>query len=521
MDISWLSDPSAWVGLLTLIVLEVVLGVDNLVFVAILADKLPRKQRDRARILGLSLALLMRLGMLASLSALVTLTQPLFTVFGWSFSGRDLIMIVGGLFLLFKATMELHERLEGVPEMHGGGQKVYAAFGVVVAQIIVLDAVFSIDSVITAVGMVSHLPVMMLAVMVAMAMMMLASKPLTRFVNAHPTVVMLCLGFLLMIGFSLIAEGFGFHIPKGYLYTAIGFSILIEAFNQLSQANRIRYLENRNNLRERTAGAVLHLLGGKPQSANHDDEEEDGQPLPASDAFEHSERTMIHSVLTLAERPVRVIATPRADVDRLDLALPPEAQREVLRESPYSRLVVVRDGAIDEPLGIVARKDLLAQLLRGEQLNVAAALRQPLVLPDSVTVLRAMEAFRAEAADMAFVVNEFGNLEGIVTHKDLMEAIAGDFPEEHQRGEAPSIVVHDNGELDVEGSEELLALAPYIDLGELPDGDFHTVAGLLMDKLERIPRQGDEVTVNGWRLRVTEQNGRRTERVRIAPAAHG
>lgn len=188
-------------------------GIDNLVFIAILADKLPPKQRDKARLIGLSLALIMRLALLSIISWLVTLTKPLFTVWDFTFSGRDLIMLLGGIFLLFKATTELHERLENREHDTGHG-KGYASFWVVVTQIVILDAVFSLDAVITAVGMVNHLPVMMAAVVIAMAVMLLASKPLTRFVNQHPTVVVLCLSFLLMIGLSLVAEGFGFHIPK-------------------------------------------------------------------------------------------------------------------------------------------------------------------------------------------------------------------------------------------------------------------------------------------------------------------
>ena len=227
----WIADPTVWLGLATLVVLEIVLGIDNLIFIAILADKLPPAERDRARIIGLALAMVMRLALLASISWLVTLTAPLFILFDQPFSGRDLILFSGGIFLLFKGTMELHERLEGGDEHHGGS-KLYASFWPVVAQIVVLDAVFSIDAVITAVGMVDHLLVMMAAVVIAITLMMIASKPLTRFVSAHPTVIILCLGFLLMIGFSLVAEGLGFHIPKGHLYAAIGFSVLIETFNQ-------------------------------------------------------------------------------------------------------------------------------------------------------------------------------------------------------------------------------------------------------------------------------------------------
>ncbi|HEX8778384.1 MAG TPA: TerC family protein, partial [Rhodanobacter sp.] len=189
---------------------------------AILADKLPPQQRDKARLMGLGLALAMRLVLLGAMSWLVKLTTPLFDWNGFGLSWRDIILLFGGVFLLFKATLELHERLEG-GDGHEGGNRAHARLWLVVTQIVVLDAVFSLDSVITAVGMVDQLSVMMIAVVIAMILMISASKPLTAFVNARPTVVILCLSFLLMIGFSLVAEGLGFHIPKGYLYAAIGF----------------------------------------------------------------------------------------------------------------------------------------------------------------------------------------------------------------------------------------------------------------------------------------------------------
>ena len=213
-NMEWIADPSIWAGLATLVVLEIVLGIDNLIFIAILAEKLPRQQRDKARVTGLLLALVMRLLLLACISWLSTLTRPLLTVLGHAFSARDMIMLTGGVFLLFKATMELNERLEGKDEEQTQ-QHTGTKFWAVVAQIVVLDAVFSLDSVITAVGMVDHLAVMMVAVCIAIGLMLLASRPLTRFVNAHPTIVILCLSFLLMIGFSLVAEAFGYAIPKG------------------------------------------------------------------------------------------------------------------------------------------------------------------------------------------------------------------------------------------------------------------------------------------------------------------
>jgi predicted tellurium resistance membrane protein TerC len=264
----WLTDPTIWVGFLTLVVLEIVLGIDNLIFIAILADKLPEHQRDRARKVGLSLALVMRLGLLASISWVMTLTAPRFTVFALDISWRDVILISGGVFLLIKATTEMHDRLEAAPdEATRAGE--HARFWTVVAQIVVLDAVFSLDSVITAVGMVDEIYVMMAAVVIAVILMIVASKPLTAFVSAHPTLIILCLGFLLMVGLVLVADGLGYHVPKGYLYAAIGFSVLIETFNQIASRNRRKWAAS-TPLRQRTADAVLRLLGGVPMAGRDD-----------------------------------------------------------------------------------------------------------------------------------------------------------------------------------------------------------------------------------------------------------
>ncbi|VTP69363.1 magnesium/cobalt efflux protein CorC [Leclercia adecarboxylata] len=358
----FLMDPQIWVGLLTLVVLEIVLGIDNLVFIAILADKLPPKQRDKARLIGLSLALIMRLALLSVISWMVTLTQPLFTAFDFTFSGRDLIMLLGGIFLLFKATTELHERLENRQHDDGHG-KGYASFWVVVLQIVVLDAVFSLDAVITAVGMVNHLPVMMAAVIIAMAVMLLASKPLTRFVNQHPTVVVLCLSFLLMIGLSLVAEGFGFHIPKGYLYAAIGFSIIIEMFNQIARRNFIRQQSNQP-LRARTADAILRLMGGRREAkAQQDSDNHVPVPVPEG-AFVEEERYMINGVLSLASRSLRGIMTPRGEISWVDASLSVEEIRQQLLSSPHSLFPVCR-GELDEIIGVVRAKEMLVALEEG------------------------------------------------------------------------------------------------------------------------------------------------------------
>jgi len=225
----WLSDPQAWIALLTLTSLEIVLGIDNIIFISILSGRLPEAQRARARTIGLGAAMATRILLLASLAWLAHLTKELFTVAGHAITARDLVLIGGGLFLLAKATFEIHHSLEG-EEAHATAKKV-ASFGAVIAQIMVLDVIFSLDSVITAIGMADHLPVMIAAVVIAVLVMMAAAGSISRFVEAHPTVKMLALSFLLLVGMSLVADGFGQHISKGYIYFAMGFSVFVEMLN--------------------------------------------------------------------------------------------------------------------------------------------------------------------------------------------------------------------------------------------------------------------------------------------------
>lgn len=252
---AWLTDPEIWAALVTLTVLEVVLGIDNIVFISILSGKLPEAQQPRARRLGLLGALVTRILLLASLAWVIRLTAPLFTLFREEISGRDLILLVGGLFLLGKATFEIHERLEG--ESGGRSVRAPAAFGAVIVQIALLDIVFSLDSVITAVGMARHLAVMIAAVVIAVAVMVVSAEPISRFVQRHPTIKMLALSFLLLIGLSLVAEAFDHHIPKGYIYFAMGFSVFVESLNLRVRARAAEPVQLRAPYVEHATGDQL------------------------------------------------------------------------------------------------------------------------------------------------------------------------------------------------------------------------------------------------------------------------
>jgi len=250
----WLLDPNAWVALVTLTALEIVLGIDNIIFISILVGRLPEHQRAKARTIGITLAMVSRIGLLFSLAWMMTLTAPLFSPFGHEISGRDLILIAGGLFLLWKSVHEIHSSLEGdEPRSDEPGRHIVAGFGAIITQIAIIDIVFSLDSVITAVGMVDEIAIMVTAIVAAVVVMLIAAGPISEFVDRHPTIKMLALSFLILVGVALIGEGWDLHIPKGYIYFAMAFSVGVEMLNIRMRAKRRERMEPlhlRKRLRE-------------------------------------------------------------------------------------------------------------------------------------------------------------------------------------------------------------------------------------------------------------------------------
>lgn len=416
-----LLDPGLWISLLTLLVLEVVLGIDNLIFIAILADKLPPHQRDKARVIGLSLALFMRLGLLSVISWLVSLTAPLISFAGYSFSGRDLILFFGGLFLLYKSVTELHEKIEGGSHAVTAGQpKVFAKFGLVVTQIVLLDIVFSLDSVITAVGMVDNIYVMMAAVVIAVGLMLFASKPLTVFVNKNPAVVILCLSFLLMIGISLIAEGLGFHIPKGYIYSGIAVAILIEVFNQFAKRNQLKHVAQQP-LRQRAASAIYRLMG-----ENKEDLPEHEKSL--SDAFIPEERLMVGGVLSLSEKTVSSIMVGREHISWINVDDTPDTIRQQILAVPH-HLFPICKGSLDNVFAIVSAKRLINELDEHGDLSQLGQLPHPSFSIETQSVIDCIYQLQQSKGSILIVKNTQNQVVGLVTPLDVLESIAGEFPD--------------------------------------------------------------------------------------------
>lgn len=510
----FLTDANLWLGFVTLVLLEIVLGIDNLIFIAILADKLSAEKRDHARIVGLSLALVMRLSLLFFLGWAARLSYPLFSVFGKEISAHDLTMLLGGAFLLAKGTMELHERLEGIPREQKN-EKVKVYFWQVIAQIVVLDAIFSLDSIITAVGMVNNMLLMSFAVIVAMGVMMLASGPLVRFVSRHPTVVILCLGFLMMIGFSLVLDGLGILIPKEYLYTAIGYSVLIEAFNQIGRRNKEKYIKTKD-MRSRTADAVLRLLGGRGENESNLSETVDviAEYSAKSEVFHPEEKQMIKAVLDLADRSVRSIMTPRNEVEWLNLAAEEEVQKQ-LQNFKHSRIILAR-GKIDEFIGVASTKDLLSYSIEGKKINWRKALRQPLVIHENASVLTVIEKLRLSLSQLAIIVDEHGSFEGIITPTDILEAIAGDFIDEGE--EQVSIIKEEEGTILVDASIDLRRLSSILEKDLVEESDrYTTLAGYMLWHFGYLPTKGESFKADNFRFEVVEMERRNIEQVRITP----
>ncbi len=515
-DFAWIADPSAWAGLGTLILIEIVLGIDNIVFISILAASLPRNQRPHAFVTGLGLALVARLGLLTGIAWVVTLTQPIVTFLGHSFSWRDIILLAGGVFLLLKGTMEMHERLEGqIFDPHKSAES-HAVFWQVIAQIVILDAIFSLDSVITSVGMVQHLPIMYLAVITAVGFMLLASGPLVAFIEQHPTVIILCLGFLFMIGLGLITDGIGLHIPKGYLYSAILFSLAIEFCNQYALRNRRRRVTMRD-MRETTARIILGLLGGKavtdsvPMDALALGTVSGGQP------FAPEERDMVGRVIRLSGRTARFIMTPAQRARWLDADADFDEAERFAARTDFSWLPV-RDMETDDVLGVVPVARLAACRGRAPFSLKALVQAAPTVL-EHTALADVLADFRSHPVPLLFVVDEYGTVVGQITPANLLSVLAGqmgDMPSSPDSCRLPDGAWKLPGRLSVDMVSSWLGIIPGRRSGAA------TLAGLILEKLQHIPRPGEKFQYQGWNMEITRMDGNRIDEVRaVKPVRRG
>jgi CBS domain containing-hemolysin-like protein len=361
--------------------------------------------------------------------------------------------------------------------------------------------------------MVDHLSVMMIAVIIAVLIMMVASKPLMAFVSRHPNVIILCLGFLMMIGFSLLVEGLGYHIPKGYLYAAIGFSILVEAFNQAVRRNRERFISS-SDLRERTADAVLSLLGGKRSGLGLGETVDViAEKSAEKDVFAPEEKEMIQGVLTLADRPIKSIMTPRPDIDWLNVEDDADALHSQIKDIGHSRLPIAK-GSLENLLGVAATKDILRDLLLEGAINLERSIRQPLIIHESMKVLRVMKQLRESPLQMAIVLDEYGSVEGIATPLDILEAIAGEFPDE---SDELSVQQQEDGSWLVDALIDAHRISQLLNYNLVDDNNrYSTLAGFLLAELGHLPEQGEQIIKEDLCFEVVAVTNTQIERVRIS-----
>ncbi|WP_343188045.1 TerC family protein [Buchnera aphidicola (Ceratoglyphina bambusae)] len=508
-------DPSNWAALLTLIVLEVTLGIDNLLFITIISNKLPVYQRDKARIIGLSLALCIRLILLSLVSWITTLNNTVLQIKSLQFSSKDIILLLGGLFLLFKAITELNDRLDHSKNIKIEN-KTYTSFWFVIFQIILLDVIFSLDSIITSVGVVNKLSMMIISMIIAMIIMLFAAKVITKFINDHPTIVLLCISFLLMIGLSLIAEATGFFIPKGYLYTAVVFSTLIELFNQIARRNFIRY-QSSLPMRKRLAEIVIKLMTKKSKkhiNTNEIDKKKyyiENYKLE-NEEFKDEERYMMRGVLTLAGRSIRSIMTPRGEISWVNSENENKKIRRQLLKSPHSLFPVCK-GELDEIIGIVRAKELLIALEKKIDILHFSAKTPPIIIPDTLDTINLLKILRKSKGNFVMVTNEFGAVQGLITPLDVLEAIAGEFPD---ADETPDVIEEKNSWL-VKGNTDLHSLEQLLNVNKLVDKEEKcaSLAGLLISKIGSIPNTGKTIKINNLKFTILKSTEYQIKLVRI------
>ena len=504
-DFAWVADPSAWVGLGVLILLELALGIDNLLFISLLAGRLPRNSRKKAFRMGMGLALIQRFALLSMMAWLMGLREPLFTMLGRGFAVRDIILVAGGVFLLFKGSQELHDKLEDAGD-HGENSGGGAGFWIVVIQIAALDAFFSFDSVLTAVGMANDVTMMMTAVAVAMAIMLRAASCLSAFVERYPSIVVMCLGFMMMVGGSLIMDGMGLPVPRGYLYAAVLFSLFVEAFRQLMVRRRRSRRVTRDS-RGALADAVSRLLSLGELSSGEAQLEMAALAADAGKAgvCAKKERELLARILRLGGLSVRTIMIPWRNVDKIHASASWEEMKVAAGHS-LQACIPVFDEASDDVLGAVFPQDMIARERKSAGLRAAELARPVPVVLEHTHVTDMWDILADAAGPLAVVLDEYGRPAGIVTPEHVVRALAGGA---ENREEAKL----SGTELVLAGGMPLPEAVSALKLEHGEDFRSETLAGMVLEILGRIPHEGESFSWGGWRWRVLGMDGLRIARL--------
>jgi CBS domain containing-hemolysin-like protein len=480
-----LLNPAIWLGFLALVALELVLAVGHVAHAVKLSESLAPQARAKAPALGLLSALLIRLALLVSGVWLTQFTTPFLNVGAFGLSLKDAILIVGGFYLLFRATLAIYERTEAALARNQE-ERQPSRPSMVVLQIALLSIFFTVDMATVAIGLVENLAVMISAAVVASLLSLLLQTRLIRWVSAYPAVVLLCFGFMLILGFSMVIRGFGVALPGGLLLLVLLFLVLVAWFLHVAYP-RAAVAQSQLPIRERTVQAVARLLG-----KNFTQGPAKG-PTPSTEStedrsFEVEERNMVSGVLTLAERSVHSIMTPRTEISWVNLDDDPENIKTQLEEEPHSYFPVCR-GSLDEVVGIGRAKRMVADILTHGHIR-QKRLREPIIIHDTITISRLLDTLKRSKGQLVLVADEFGTLQGLVTPIDVFEAIAGEFPDED---ETPDIVSDGEDRWRMDGATDLHQLEQVLDTTGFVDEDdeYTTLAGYLLNYFGQLPKLGD------------------------------
>jgi len=509
-------DPSTTlIDLLVLIIIEVVLGLDNLIFLTILIKKLPPQHRTQARILGLFLSVLIRILFLSLLSWSTSLINPFYSNQYFTCSIRQTILFFGGIFLSCMALLELYNKIF-YKKKEKIKKKKYSKLWTIVFQLVLLDTIFSLDSIITAIGIINNIILMSLAVIISMFFMLFISKSLKKFMTTYQAIFMVCLSFLFMIGISLILESFNLNIPKNYLYFAVGFATFIEFFNQLSKYHFSLYQYSRP-IRTRILEKVFKILKNEKKknkkffnSKNKINNQKNSSIKDIE--FDKEEKYMIYSLLNLAIRPIKSIMTPRAEVSWININTPHAEIKKKLLETPHSLFPVCK-GELDSIIGVVRAKELLSVIENKKNVLKFVSKNLPIIISENINPINLLKILKKSKGNIVIIINKFNIVQGLITPLDFLKAIAGDFPD---ADETPDIIKEKNSWL-VKGQTDLNSLQQLLKIKNFSDDKIKhaSIAGLLIEKKGSMPIQGDIIKISSFHFNIVKIKNYKIDLIRI------
>ncbi|VFP83699.1 TerC family protein [Buchnera aphidicola] len=489
-------DPSAWAGLFTLIFLEIILNIDNIIFISILSKKLPENQRNQARYTGLILALFMRFGLLIIASQLINLTKPIIANKFFIFSIKEIILLIGGIFLFLKSIFELLDNIKNV-DFKSKKNKTTENFWYVVFQIVILDAIFSIDSVMMAVGMIDNLFIMISAVTISTILMIFLSQLFIKFINSQKNIIILCLSLLLMISLNLIIESLGLYIPKEYLYTTIGFSLFVELMNQIKIRNII-IQQSKEPFRKKISRVIFNIINTtNKNNQNKKKNLVDYQNIPnnnkiylkntnCSNTIQQKEIDIITNVLKLGNYLIQDIMIPKKDIIWIDITKNHEHIKHTVLNTPYSNLPICQN-ELNEIIGVVSTKKLIKIINNNEDIHNFAIQYPPIIILDIINIINILHLLRYSKHNMIIISNESGDIQGMIKPVDVFKLIVGKFLDSNYK---PEIIINKDNWI-IQGTTKLNNLKKILNIDFISSNNkCASIADFLINKYKKIPLTG-------------------------------